>query len=592
MILNKGQQQSVALLRRVLKRHYAAEEEKLSNRRTVEPPETIAKKKNSLRAITSAGTLQTAVEVATRFKEDDAQNFATVLDANPGRAVDLFQQCTGLSPKEARIVLCNYSYAQFAYTYLPHHFTIALSERYHGEYFKLLAAVERHYTDKPTVVSAPRETGKSTMGNLLLPLHAIHYPTFTLLPNGMQQNMSKRFIVYMSSTQKNAMAPLYDLSTELEFNDSLHADFGNLYLDPNGARPLDRPWSKTAIITGNGVRVESVGRYAKIRGMKFRQYRPDLFIPDDLEDDKSVQSAVRRQDDVKWVNEALIPSVSSTNGNILFLGTLLHPGSMLAKLVDFGQQNKWNVRVFPIYEDTPEGRVYLWPQRYGPEWVQKKLEEIPESAFTQEYLQKPGSTNKDIAPDAFVFYDKSFPEVLDAIESGRYIVCIGVDPAAKTGERNDYTAIVPVALDPTTGIKYVLPAMIERLAFGAKVQAVINTHIKWNAVVSGIESQQFQVALKEAIDLETRRQGVTIHTMPILQSYDKKLRISRLYSAIAAGTIRFLRHRTHSVIIDQLLNLYTCDHDDGADALEISIRCHDDRRRKQSCGRSNAVAEF
>jgi predicted phage terminase large subunit-like protein len=265
---------------------------------------------------------------------------------------------------------------------------------------------------------------------------------------------------------------------------------------------------------------------------------------------------------------------------------------MLAKLVDFGQQNGWIVKVFPIYEDTEHGRVYLWEERYGPEWVKKKLEEIPESAFAQEYLQRPGSSRKDIKPEDFKFYDKEFESVLEAIEYGRYIVCIGVDPAAKTGERNDYTAVVPVALDPATGIKYVLPGYIERASFNTKIHAVINEHIRWKAHITGIESVQFQIALKEAIDLEARRQGVTINTVPVQQSIDKKMRISRLYGAISAGTIRFLRHRTHSVIVDQLINLHTADHDDGADALEIAIRLHDDRRKRERPKVSHAVAEF
>lgn len=499
---------------------------------------------------------------------------------------------SGLSETEARIVLCNYSYAQFAFTYLPHHFTIALSERFHKEYFKLLVEVERHYTSKPTVISAPRETGKSTMGNLLLPLHAIHYPAISVTPSGHRVDMSKKYIVYMSSTQKNAMGPLYDLSSELEYNEALHADFGNMYLDPGGSRPSERQWSKTAIVTANGIKVESVGRYAKIRGLKFRQHRPDLFIPDDLEDDKSVQSFHRRTDDIQWVNNALIPAVSNENGNILFLGTLLHQGSMLSKLVEFGKQNNWNVRVFPIYEDTPEGRVYLWEQRYGAEWVEKKLKEIPESSFAQEYLQKPGGVNKDIKMDDFVFYDDSFEDVLEAIELGRFIVCMGVDPAARTGERHDYTAIVPVAVDPSTGIKYVLPAFIERAGWSAKVNAVISEHIRWRSILTGIETQQFQIALKEAIDIETRRQGVTMRTMPITQNMDKKLRISRIYGSITAGTIRFLRHRSHSIIIDQLLNLHTTDHDDGADALEIAIRVHEELRQRNRPSTSRVHVDF
>ena len=540
----------------------------------------------------STGTLQTAVELTTTLEEDDAAAFASMLDTEPDKAVNLMMEQSALSETEARVVLCNYSYAAFAKEYLPHYFSIALSERFHSEYFRLLADVEHHFTDKPTVVSAPRETGKSTMSNLLLPLHSIHYPSVTVAPNKAVIDMSKHYIVFMSSTQKNAMNPLYDICTEMEWNDALQRDFGNMYLDPNGFRPSDRPWSKTAAVTSNGVKLEACGRFAKIRGMRYMQHRPDLLLPDDLEDDKSVQSSIRRQDDVKWFNEAVIPCIMQSNGNILVTGTLLHLNCMLAKLLEFGKQNGWNTKVFPIYEDTPEGRVYLWEERYGEEWVKLKQMQMPASAFTQEYLQKPGGKNSDIKLEDFTFYDREFDDVLQAVEQGRFITCIGVDPAAKTGERNDYTAIVPVAFDPATGIKYVLPAYIDRATWNTKIQAVIGEHLRWNAVLTGIESVQFQIALKDAIDIETRRQGVTIRTEAVNQSMDKKLRISRIFSSIATGTIRFLRHRSHSIIIDQLVNLHSVDYDDGADALEIAIRLHDDRAKKNRVSGSVAMAEF
>ena len=484
---------------------------------------------------------------------------------------------SGVDPDTARYKLANYSYAFFAKEYLPHYVPISFHPRYHTPFFRMLRHVEHHITARPTVISGPRDSGKSTYGSLVLPLHAIHFPVLHLLPSGQTVDWSKRYICFLSATQPLAAKPLGDITAELEENERLHADFGDLYREASGRAPATRPWGATRARTLNGILLEAYGRWGKFRGMRYRQYRPDLLLPDDTEDDKSVQSARRRTEDMEWFTKALVNVLSANNGNTLVTGSLLHSHSFLAQLIEYGKQHGWNVRVFPIYTTDAQGkRTYLWPEKWDDAWVQEKLQEIPLSALEQEFLQNPSAGQQEIGEEEFTFY--KLEDIMPLLEKGQMVVCTGVDPAAKAKEHSDYTAIVSVALDRTTGVRYVLPANISRLQnLNAKVTAIIVQALRWDAHTVGIEDVQFQYALKEAVDGQARRDGVTINTIGVPQSGDKLLRISRLYGPIGAGTIRFLREKSHSVIIDQLIHLYTTDYDDGADALEIANWVHDKR---------------
>jgi len=535
------------------------------------------------RSLSSDGDLAKGIELLTPLREADAMAFAGEIAHGEDPIAVFAQEARAYSEREMRYIMGHYSYELFSRLYLAKHFYVAASELFHAPLYEMLHAVETHRTSRTTLIVAPPETGKSTCGNLLLPLRALVYPSFILRSDGTQSDTSKSYIVFLSATQGNASKSLATLSAELQTNAALIADFGSLYLDQNGRAPVDRPWTQTRIVTSTDKQVEVYGRYGRIRSAKFRQFRPDLIVADDIEDDKSVQSSRKREEDFHWVTDVLLNRLAERNGNLLMLGTLLHTHSALVQLIDHGRRVGWNVRVFPLYQDTPDGRVYLWEQRYGKDWIERKALDITQAGLEREYLHNPQSETTDLNQESFTYYDAARNDVFKAVERGRFVVCMGVDPACKTAERNDYTAIVPVARDPSNGIMYVLPAIIDKLGSDAKTDAIIAHAQRWSASETGIESVQAQVVIADAVQRRCRKAGIVLKITEIPQRVEKALRISALFSLIKTGALQFLRgDQSHATIIEQLVYLYTTDHDDGADALEIGVRIHAEQaKRKQ-----------
>ena len=114
---------------------------------------------------------------------------------------------------------------------------------------------------------APRGHGKSQILSFAFPLWCVCY--------GYAKN-----ILIVSDTTEQATQFIMAIRDELEENEVLRDAFGDL--------TNDRVWSNAKIQTANKIQVVGKGAGQKLRGIKYRQFRPDVIIVDDLENDESV----------------------------------------------------------------------------------------------------------------------------------------------------------------------------------------------------------------------------------------------------------------------------------------------------------------
>lgn len=151
----------------------------------------------------------------------------------------------------------------FFQTYLPHYFSKPPAE-FHKELLE--------YSDmegEPVFIAAPREHAKSTLCTLAIPLHDIVYK-------------KKHFLIIISDTEDLAADFCQFIQMELESNERLRNDFGELVRQGF--------WRAEDFTAKNGVRIKARGRGQKVRGLRNRQYRPDRILIDDLENDKNVRN--------------------------------------------------------------------------------------------------------------------------------------------------------------------------------------------------------------------------------------------------------------------------------------------------------------
>lgn len=469
------------------------------------------------------------------------------------------------------------SYRYFCLKYFKHHFGRKMTPDYHDVYFEIIREVETHRIDKPAIIAGPPEWGKSTIGAVMLPIHCVAFNNTVYLPNGQEQDLTKRFIGLITVVEKNARRNLETIKDELEHNDLLRGDFGEFFKNP-GSKSRNEPWSETVAVTLNQRRIEIFGRKGKVRGAVWKGQRLDLPIGDDLEDDENANSVIKQDRDYKWLN-MIVNRTSKEKGNVMIMGNLVNPNGLLDRCVKNGEKNGWRVQVFRLYTEDPatKEKIYTWPEEFGPEYEKLKRSVTGDENFEAEFLSNPEAYFREVQFSNIEYYkyNEAFREIL-----GRMTVYAAADPASSVTERSDFTAVGVIAEDPVTGFIYILPGVNDKVPVGMQADLILDIQAKYNPLQFGVESVAYQNALVDRLEERRRERGNQyFFCVPITHPYlqKKKERIAqRLFKRVIDKIILFPENDPVARIgVDQLVNLKTTRYDDVVDSWEMALRIRD-----------------
>ena len=289
---------------------------------------------------------------------------------------------------------------------------------FHKELFGIL----ENEKNKMAVICAFRGSAKST-------IITTAYVLWSIL--GVQQ---KKFIVICGQTEQKARAYLTSIKNQLLTNELLKKDLGPFEEEKNSLG------NATAIIIRKlNVKIMICSTEQSIRGAKHNQYRPDLFIFDDIEDMDSVKTRDGRNKTFNWLTGEIIPAGTKKTRYIV-VGNLLHEDSVLKRLqkkIERSELKSMN----PIYREYPivdEKGVPLWPGKYPtPESIEAEHEKtMDEVAWQREYMLKIiASDDQIIKPDYIHLYERCPAD-------GFRDIVVGVDLAIGDKDTNDCTAMV------------------------------------------------------------------------------------------------------------------------------------------------------
>jgi hypothetical protein len=235
--------------------------------------------------------------------------------------------------------------ALFGKFFFPHHLKLE-TPPFHQDIYR-----EYESSDLRIAIAAPRGHAKSTLTDLAYLAWAIVH-------------QKAKFVILVSDTYSQATLFLEALKAEMEENDKLKQFYGNL---------VTNHWAEDEIIC-NGIMIKCLGAGMKVRGLKFRESRPDLIIVDDLENDDLVSSKERRDKLERWFNGALIPSLSK-DGRLVMIGTILHYDSLMSKVVDPTKYTEFHKKTYKAID----GGKALWPEHLD----LKELEQIKRNYIEQ-----------------------------------------------------------------------------------------------------------------------------------------------------------------------------------------------------------------
>jgi predicted phage terminase large subunit-like protein len=413
---------------------------------------------------------------------------------------------------------------------------------FHKELYQMLL------NEKLAAIAAPREHAKSTIVSVIFVLYCICYKL-------------RRFIVLISDTQDQAALQMAAVKAELEFNDKLREDFGDL--------AGKDAWNVNDIRTVTEISVAARGAGQSLRGLRYRGWRPDLVICDDLENDEAVANPERREALLRWFTGTVMNLGKSCQ--IFVIGTILHYDSLLSALLDENRFKRFAKRRYEAVDQEFRPESVLWPAKWDVQSLKDKAEDIGDVMFNQEFRNLPISESTQVFKEApIVQHAFTRDELRRREEAGEQFVTISYnDPAISQREKADYFASVTIKVD-AKGFILVTRAEQDRMPFTKQLQFMVDRYDMEKPIVVGVEEIAYQAALKQELERIGRETGRYIPVIGVKNLTDKFLRISTLGPLVENGTIRFCLDGTQKTLISQLLFLGKIK-DDLADALQGAV---------------------
>ena len=362
-----------------------------------------------------------------------------------------------------------------------------------------------------------------------------------------------RYVLLIGASGDAARENLINIKIELEENELILEDFGDL---------KGNVWRDDRVELKNETCIQAKGSGASMRGTRFRQYRPDLIVLDDVLKDDAVDSPSQRDKVSRWLKRVVF-NLGKT-AFIIWVNTIFHSDDPISRLiaeVEAGTLKRWiAVRLSCL---RPDGSP-LWPEYWSAEALDEKRQQLGFDSFSTEWLNEPLSDEQRIIQRSWIKAHE-YRELPPANEL-RYFC--GVDPA--TG-KHDHTAQIPIAVHKRTGIIYALPPWAKVCSETVTVRQLMITHrlygyelIGWEDVVfSGIYGNYIQkLAAEENVYLPIKKLSNTI-------SKDAKARF--LSPLIENGIIRFPAEGAKDMI-DELVNFPKWKFDDQMDGLYLAVQ--------------------
>ena len=398
-------------------------------------------------------------------------------------------------------------------------------------------------------------------------------------------NTLNHFILPISDTYSQAREQVDNVRQELESNIMLRWVYGDLSTDWH--------WTSGAFTTANEVRVVARGSNMKVRGLKYRQWRPDFVPIDDLENDEAVMKPERREKLMNWFKRAVLPAMAARNAKVAMVGTVLHDDSLLNNAIK-GEKGfgGWRRRKFAALMKNEQGHEYaLWPSRFPVERLVRMRDDpkfemyLGPIAFSQEMQNEAIDDNARIFKSAWIYGPEESPFTYSLTEKERLwsashppgsrswfeteivSTIMAVDPAISEKTTADYFAAFVLGID-RAGHIWELDVFQDRVGdIDKQIEIAIDMGIRWNVDVMKVEAVAYQAGLARAIRKEAAKRGTHMPVREVVPDKDK-FRRAVIHSANFAGGLVHLRtdHPLFEALVQQILDFPVGEHDDMLDA--------------------------
>jgi hypothetical protein len=407
-------------------------------------------------------------------------------------------------------------------------------------------------------------------------------------------------VLLVSASADRAKKNLDGIKNRLDKDMLVYKRLKDDFAPPEGYNSSNAKWQSDMILVNPDIRPRNVSGHPTVQALGIRKKiygaRADLIILDDCADLDNAHEFAKQ---IEWIQSIIGSRLEPGTGKLIIVGTRLAAQDLYSEI----RKPEWYVTGESPYtylsqpavlemRDDPKDWVTLWPwtnvEPMGldkvepnenglyPMWngpaLAEKRNQMSAETWSRVYMQAQisqsttftqseidGCTNGGRLPGVIV---PGFPGVRSEGMAGLYVVA-GLDPAA-----TNYTAMVVVGADLSTGRRYLLDVWNQHGALPAQISAVMKEWTRRYGVNEWrIESNAYQASILQDEDLSTwmasRGVRMSAHTTG-KNKWDTQWGVAtmaNLFKGYESGNnaIEFPSRRNHSgiqALVEQLIAWY------------------------------------
>jgi hypothetical protein len=356
-------------------------------------------------------------------------------------------------------------------------------------HYEIIKAIDGPW--RKVAIAAPRGLGKTSLARSAV-IRAISY-------------MQQEFICYISNSATNAEMQTENIKREMKSNPKLRHLFGNIELDRENEE-LDETFSKTAWVAFGRTLVLPRGAHQQVRGLIYKNVRPQLIIVDDLEKKDELENPDNRTKLKSWFYSDLEKCVNryKNDWKIVYIDTLKHYDSLLQELLD---SPDWYSLRLDLCDDNYNSNV---PELISTAEIKREVEihraRGQLDVFYMEFRNLPvAKETASFDAEHFQYYNETDKEFQDQLSQLENVVI--VDPAKTANMSSADSAIVGVGVNYQTNAIYFRECVRGKMYPDEVYEQMFAMKRRLNAHAVGIEVTGLEEFIKQPILNEMSRRG-------------------------------------------------------------------------------------
>lgn len=318
---------------------------------------------------------------------------------------------------------------------MPEKFNLPFCEEMHGYFVEIRG-------EEFTSTKAPRNHAKTAIKCFLIPLF-----------QALEEPETFRHYLNVQSTKEKALAINVSIKTELEENELIREMYG----DQIGER-----WTDGQFVLGNGVIFTAISAGQSIRGINYRQIRPDYIVADDLYDEDDINNPESTEKKNRWFMGSLyLARAKSRRCSVHVQGTAINHYDLMAKLEKEPSVKSHTFKGVKEWATEDRPGVVLWPELNTYEQLMVDLQRMGSVIFFREIQNEPRDEASAIVKREWLYKTDGRSWEYDPLELNRrlrepsasifiFTIRIGNDPSIGKKNESDYTGTALVLLTQAT----------------------------------------------------------------------------------------------------------------------------------------------